>query len=692
MKKEIAIILASFAAGLLCCYAAPAETFKLHKLFSPHMVLQREKPVRIFGTAAPGDSVKVTFAGKTKTAAADVSGDWLAEFPAVKAGTGYTIEVTGADPQKKVIMKDVAVGEVWLCSGQSNMQMAVMGGSPYWRAANAEVEVKNANWPEIREFHVTHVFSPGKEKNALSGKEWLVCNPRNVRGFTAFGYFFARQLYRDLKVPIGIIHAAYGGSRIMAWMPNEAFAPAGETRVLKDVEAAGKFLGGKPPQAVIQELDKKIVPWVKKFNNAAPEKTKAASEWKNPDFDDSGWQSWNPDKTRVEKKPQVTWYRNSFSSIPADYAKGNNSLLFIPSYIGTSQVYLNGKLVAETDVLKPLDRMWKSRPVRLKPGVVVPGKNVVAIRLSDYGTGATRFKDVNYTHLTKGRSGRTFDAKNWKMKTEYTVDTVKTGPCPPLYDSSIASRNFPGTLFNGMIAPLVKYPVRGVLWYQGEGDAYDTRGYYFRQKAMIDAWRKRLHNLEMPFILVQLAGYERHCPGKRLPDNFWQKLSPGGNYAWAVLRETQAAIGNLPDVGLITAIDVGDSSDVHPRDKQTLGLRAAKEAERLAYGRKIVSRGPAFRNMKIEGNKIRIFFDNIGGGLTTKDGKAPNAFAIAGKDDKFVWADAVIDGSSVVVSSPKVADPVKVRYAWITFRPDLNLCNKEGFPAFPFRTDAPEYK
>ena len=201
-----------------------------------------------------------------------------------------------------------------------------------------------------------------------------------------------------------------------------------------------------------------------------------------------------------------------------------------------------------------------------------------------------------------------------------------------------------------------------------------------------------MNNLKMPFILVQLAGFERHCPNKRLPDDFWRKLTPNTNHAWTRLRETQAAIGNLPDVGLITAIDVGDSSDVHPRDKQTLGLRAAKEAERLVYGRKIVSRGPAFRNMKIEGDKIRIYFDNIGGGLTTKDGKAPNAFAIAGKNGKFVWADAVIDGSSVVVSSPKVADPVKVRYAWITFRPDLNLCNKEGFPAFPFRTDAPEYK
>ena len=691
MKKQIVFILAGMILGGILSQAAPAQKFTVHKLFSPHMVLQREKPIHVFGTAAPGESVNVTLAGSTVTAAADKSGNWLAEFPPMKAGTGYVIEISGADPQKKVVLNDVAVGEVWLCSGQSNMAMAVMGGR-YWRAANAEEEVKNANWPEIREFHVTLALSPGKEKDALSSGKWLVCNPQNVKGFSALGYFFARQLYKDLKVPIGIIHASAGATRIMAWMPNEAFGPAKQASALEDIKAVKKLIGDKSPKEIKHTLDKKIVSWIKKFNASAPEKTKAAVEWKNPDYDDSGWQSWTPDKTRSENTPQVIWYRNTFSSIPAGYAEGTGALLFIPSFVGTSQVYLNGKLVAETDVLKPLDRKWKSRPVWLKPGYIVPGKNVVAIRLSYYGTGKTRFEDVNYTRLTKGKSGRTFDAKNWKMKTEYTVDAAQTGPCPSLYDKIIVSPNFPGTLFNGMIAPLAKYPVRGFLWYQGEGDAYDTHGYYFRQQAMIDAWRKRRHNLEMPFILVQLAGYERHCPSKRLPDNFWRKLSPGGNYAWAVLRETQGEIGKLPNVGLVTAIDVGDSSDVHPRDKQTLGLRAAKEAERLVYGKKIVSRGPTFKNMKIEGDKIRIYFDNIGGGLTTKDGKAPNAFAIAGKDGKYVWADTVINGNTVVVSSPDISSPAKVRYAWVTFRPDLNLCNKEGFPAFPFRTDMPEYK
>ncbi len=692
MKKGTAIILASFAAGLLCCHAAPAGKFTVNKLFSPHMVLQREKPVKIFGTADPGDSVKVTLAGKTVTATANTSGQWLAEFPAMKAGTGYTLEVAGGNPQKKVILKDVAVGEVWLCSGQSNMQMPVLTRSPIWRAANAEEEAKNANWPEIREFHVTRNWSPGRELDYLKGTRWAVCNPQNVRTFSAYGYFFARQLYKDLQVPIGIIHSSFGGTNIMAWMPRESFVPAGQEAVKNKIEKAVKALANRTPEEFKRDFDKNYIPWINKFNAAAPDKSKAAAAWKNPDFDDSNWQTWTPDKVNSAKKPHVVWYRNTYSSIPASYA-GGAAILCVPAFVGTAEVYLNGKLAGRTDVLKPLHSIHKNYSFKLPDGMVVSGKNVVAVRISDYGLGITKFNDVNYTRIAQGRSGRTFDAKRWKMKTEYTADTDKIGKCPELYDSGITTWGYPGTLFNGMIAPLTQYPIRGVLWYQGESDAYFSGAYYPKHRELIKSWRQRWNSPHMPFIVTQLAGIENHTPMKRLPDGFWKQYSPAKAAGVAAnLREVQGEIGKLPNVGLVTAIDVGDHSDVHPRDKQTIGFRAAKEAERFVYGKKIVSRGPAFKTMKIEGDKIRIYFDNIGGGLATKDGKAPNVFAIAGKDGKFVWADAVIDGNTVVVSSPEVPAPANVQYAWVKFRPDLNLVNKAGFPAFPFRTDAPEYK
>lgn len=689
MKNVIALVLMLFIANLCHCHERPTDKFTVNKLFSSHMVLQRGKPIRVFGTAKPGDSVTVSLAGKKVTTTTDASGDWLAEFPAMKAGTGYSLEITGPAQKGKLVFSDVAIGEVWLCSGQSNMGISVWSKNPNLCAANPEEEVKNANWPLIREFRVPMLLSPGEEKKDFTQTSWKVCNPENVKPFSALGYFFARQLYKDLKAPIGVIHSSWGGTNIKAWMPREAFTPAGETRALDDIANAVKTLGGMEPKEFARERDKEINAWVKKFVDVGREARKASETWKNPDFDDSEWTSWTGEQTTSEHALRVVWYRNTINNIPASYA-GKETRLAIPSFVGASEVYLNGKLVGKTDALKPIDRMWTSRSFNVPAGIVVPGKNVVVIRLCYYGSGITKF-NKNYSRISCGGSGRPLSPKKWKTKTEYTVDTAKIGKCPPLYDKIITSPNFAGALFNSMIAPLTRYPVRGFLWYQGEADTYSPPRYYPKQRELINSWRKRWKEPELPFILVQLAGFWRHCPHKRLPDNFWKTLKPSTDN-WIALREVQGEIGKLPYVGLITAMDVGDHSDVHPRDKQTLGFRAAKEAERLAYGQNIVSRGPTYRGMKIEGDKIRIYFDELGGGLVTKDEKTPHAFSIAGKDGKYVWADAIIDGDTVIVSSPKATKPANVRYAWARFRPDLNLQNKEGFPAFPFRTDAPEYK
>jgi len=451
------------------------------------------------------------------------------------------------------------------------------------------------------------------------------------------------------------------------------------------------MLNNCSPEDVARKFEGKFKPWLERFHAASPEKTKAAACWKDFNFDDSNWKCWNPDLPDSGQCPQIIWYRNTIDAIPAAYTNVE-IVLSVPAFVGTGEVYLNGKPVGNTDILKPLNSIHKSYSFNVPAGIVIPGKNDVAIRLCDYGLCVTKFKDVNFTRISMGASGKGFNAKSWKTKTEYTADIATIGKCPDLYDSGIISHGFPGALFNGMIAPLTRYPIRAVLWYQGESDSYFAASYYPKHRELIKSWRERWHNPEMPFILVQLAGCERVSPANRLHDDYWKQYQPiSNNGAVTHLREVQGNIGKLPHVGLITAIDVGDHSDVHPRDKQTLGFRAAQEAERLAYGYDIVSRGPTYRDMKVEGNKIRISFDYIGGGLVSKDGAPPHAFAIAGKDGKFVWAAAIIDGDTVVVSSPEVAEPVNVRYAWVTFRPDLNLCNKDGLPAFPFRTDAPKY-
>jgi len=256
----------------------------------------------------------------------------------------------------------------------------------------------------------------------------------------------------------------------------------------------------------------------------------------------------------------------------------------------------------------------------------------------------------------------------------------------------------PATLFNGMINPWLKYPVRGVIWYQGCSNA-GSADYYPLLKLMIDDWSAQWKDPKMSFLMVQLAGFELQTPSNRLPEDYWRCVPPKNTVEFALTREIQAEMLKFPNIGLAVAMDVGDQSDIHPRDKKTLGFRLAKEAGRVVYGSKELSQGPTFETMKVAGGIVRVFFKNVGKGLSTKDGKKPGAFAIAGDDKEFVWADAVIapstgsgqDGNTVIVSSPQVKTPQHVRYAYVSFRGDVNLCNKDGFPAIPFRSDKPDY-
>lgn len=270
---------------------------------------------------------------------------------------------------------------------------------------------------------------------------------------------------------------------------------------------------------------------------------------------------------------------------------------------------------------------------------------------------------------------------------EFAVDPAVIGfrPLPEPPHSSV-----PATLFSGMIAPWTKFPIRGILWYQGCHNVGES-DYYRLHRFLIRDWRSRWNNPAMPFLLVQLAGYANGSPEHPLPDDFWKKQPPINDVSIALTREIQAEMQRLPGVGLATAIDIGEHSDIHPRNKQTLAWRLCREALRVAYGSRELSQGPIFDSMKIEGNSIRVFFRNVGRGLATSDGNPPGAFAVAGEDGKLAWADARIDGDTVVVSSPTVKAPRIVRYGYVTWRGDLNLCNKNGFPALPFRSDKPFY-
>ena len=665
-----------------------ADTFTLHKVFSSHMVLQRQTPLRISGTAEANKSVLVRFNGKTREALADQNGEWVAEFPAMEAGGPYELTVEGRDKSRTIRLDDILIGEVWLCSGQSNMQMPVKGGR-FWQVRNSDEEVKNASHPQLRLYEVKRVVSPGKIRTETDGSSWRACTPESVRQFSAAAYFFGRQLQKDLGVPVGLIHASWGGTPIEPWISESAYEKANRheieaIRFAKAPSAEQKERLRKSQEKVQRQMDR----WTERFLQSDPMRSREAQAWKHPSYDDSAWSASEKPAPFPDHIDGVGWYRHSVE-IPASLA-GRDMILHLGVVDDCDETFFNGVSVGQTDTRTP--GYWTAQRVYPIPGnLVKAGKNVIAIRAIDHFS-AGGFSRPGYLKV-KDSGEKISIAKNWKFKLEFAVDPKKIGPRPvlPAYHQNLKSPSFPATLFNSMIAPWTRYPIRGVIWYQGCSNA-GSMDYYPLHKLLINDWRRQWNNPEMPFVLVQLAGFEKHTPVNRLPDDYWRKKAPMESVPYALTREIQAEMLKLPFTGMAVAMDVGDHSDIHPADKQTVGFRLAKEAERVAYHAKGVSQGPMYAGMKAENGKIRVFFKNTGKGLTTKDGKAPGAFAIAGKDGKYVWADAVIDGDTVVVSSKSVKDPVNVRYGWVQYCGDVNLCNRDGFPASPFRSDKPEYR
>ncbi len=677
MKK-----LLNAVAVLLLAFAAQAEV-KLDPVFTSNMVLQQQRPIRFFGTADPGSEVKVEFNGKTVTAKAGGQGQWTAEFPAMKAGsTAYTVKVS--DGKNKIELQDVLIGEVWFCSGQSNMQMPV--GQKYsrgWSALNCEQEVANAKYPEIRYAFQRLVQSHLKELPASygAGQGWVKCSPETAYYFSAAAYFFGRQLHQELKVPVGLINASWGGTRIETWISDagyKTFGPASDFQTLErfrmDDEAKKKY-----EEAESKRFSEGVREWHKLFAAAGAEAKAKAQGWAAADLDDSSWKK--ASTAGKNGKYIVRWLRNHFK-LPAGY-KGKKVTLAIPKPGEKVDVYLNGTRVAgwEADVPESEKKVRVDlAPDRFNQN----GDNVLAIRAEYYHNGGWWSQINNILRDTRLNWIRL--NKNWKMEDEFACTSAQTGKrvAPPSVNYPYYSQQFYSNLYNGMTAAWTRLPVRGVIWYQGCSNNGSDH-YYPLHKTLIADWRARWNQPEMPFLIVQLAGYE---PARA---KNWQTSDPNKPSGYALTRDIQQQMLKIPNVGLACAIDIGEADCIHPGNKQDVGKRLALEALRIAYGKNIISRGPLFDHATPEKGAIRVFFKYADNGLKTSDGKAPGAFAVAGADGKFVWAEAKIDGKTVVVSSPEVKEPKFVRYAYAGYRGDCNLQNTEGLPAYPFRSDAYNY-
>ena len=670
-----------------------AEKFTVHKVFGDHMVLQRDVPIRIGGTAEPGKAVKVTIGENSAFAVADEHGKWRTDLPAMEAGGPYTVLVEGGPTAQPVRFDDVLIGEVWLCSGQSNMEMPVWSGRQFWNSLNGDREAARANNPKIRLFNTNQrrSVSPGIEREEIAGPGWTLATPEAVKPFSALGYYFGRRLQQDLNVPIGLINSSWGGTPIESWISADGYRSAGRTRELEKIATAG--LTRAEVEKKMQELWKKnardFSAWEKRFYEYGAGETAQAALWKTPAYNDSGWTDCAIPAAFDSDVDGVMWFRRTMD-IPAAWA-GKDLQLFLGTIDDCDETYFNGVKVGSIGTETP--EYWaKARKYTIPGKLVRVGRNVIAVRVSDmFGDGGLMGPaNTVYLRLASSPDGKISLADNWKSKLEFKVDLAKIGarPEPPSLTGGRDS-HFPATLYNSMIAPWTVYPIRGVIWYQGESNSGRYKDYMILHPLLIKDWREKWNNPEMPFLFVQLAAFERHSPKQPGPADFWVNRKPSDSN-WPKLREVQTATLAIPNTGMAVAIDIGDPFDIHPADKQTLAYRMAREAERIAYGSKAVSAGPLYKSMKIRDGKVILSFDNVGSGLVANGGELAS-FAIAGKDGKFVWAQAKIDGDNVVVWSDSVKNPVAVRYAWSGYPGNANLYNKEGFPASPFRTDQPDY-
>jgi sialate O-acetylesterase len=619
---------------------------KVSSLFSNHMVLQQQMQIPVWGTARPLSTIQVVLAGFTATTITDNEGNWMVYLPSMNAGGPFSLHIIG---DQEIHINDVMIGEVWIASGQSNMEWAMNEGV----GPNTQKEIAEADYPAIRYFLVEK--SPfSVPRQMLSKGSWAVCSPETVGKMSAVGYSFAREMFRKDNVAVGVICSYWGATRIEAWTSSEmlqSFSPY--TKIVEMTETDTVRWNQLVKQSIHNEYLRDSIA------NVANEGVKANVHLK--DFNDDSWPTVkfpvNMDKMKLPRYWGFVWLRKKFN-FPVGQ-ENQDYTVNLTINCRNVNMYLNGNPVDYS-----VDPVSKKKVYKIRGEQFNRPDNVLAIRMLVYwGYAVIGLPgDVAYMVSSDGKTRISLEG-DWKFN---------SGMEPELPQRQDYNNQF-SVLFNGMIAPLVPYGIRGVIWYQGEQNAVNAKQYRTLFPMMINDWRIRWKQGYFPFLFVQLANYQQ------------RKEYPSEDQ-WADLREAQLMTLNLPQTGMAVAIDLGEANDIHPKNKLPVGYRLFLAAQKVAFNRDIVYSGPIYDTLYIEGSRIRLKFKSTGSGLVSRDGQPLKSFAIADSDRKFVWANAVIEGNDVIVSSSKISKPVAVRYAWDT-NPDATLYNMEGLPASPFRTD-----
>ena len=624
-----------------------AAQVRLPRLVSDGMVLQRDADVAVWGWARPGEVVAVSFLGKNYRATTSPAGQWRVQLPRLQPGGPFEMNIAASN---QLTIKNILVGDVWLCSGQSNME------TPMSRLRDKFPDViAQATNPNIRQFEVPLTYAFQRPRADVTGGKWTAADPQTVLQFSGVAYFFAKEINAKYHVPVGIIKDAVGGSPAEAWLSADAL------RQFPSYEQQGaRYKDSSLVAGIRQRESAAVANWYQQVHQADQGEARGQQKWSAPDHDASGWATMKvpgywADQTPLGSVNGVVWFRKEIE-VPAGMA-GAPARLELGTLVDADSTYINGQLVGTTGYQYP------PRKYDVKPGVLKAGKNVVVVRLISNGGRGGFTSDKNY-QLTA--NGQVLDLRGtWQYKLGATM-TPTPGTTTFQYQ--------PGGLYNGMIAPVLPYGIKGVLWYQGESNTGHPQDYQALMTSLIGDWRKQFAQPALPFLYVQLA-------------NFMATKAEPGESGWAAVRDAQRRTLGVPHTGMAVITDVGEWNDIHPLDKQTVGHRLALAAYQVAYGEaNVVAAGPLFQGMKTAGNRVTLRFASTGGGLVAKGGPLAG-FAVAGADNKFVWAQARIEGNKVVVWSDQVPQPVAVRYAWADNPTTANLINREGLPASPFRTD-----
>lgn len=620
-------------------------------MFSSDMVLQQGIKAPVWGIAQPESKVTIQLNHKTVVTKSGSDGKWLVKLPVQKIGGPYKIVVSNGNDTITLI--NVMVGEVWVCSGQSNMEMPV---GDWGKVNNYEKEIASANFPDIRLMHLKKSASntPEEEPELYNKEQWQPCTPATISRFSAAAYFFAKNIYARHHIPIGLIQATYGGTVAEGWVSSTSL------KTMPDFTNAVHEIEMHPQKEVMQQYNSKLQYWLQNIDSRDSGYLQSNPISAGNNVNVSSWRAMTLpayfDEAGLPDFYGVVWFKKKIVVSEKDE---NKELKINIGSIGDEDIaFFNGKEIGRAKL--PGKRIYT-----IPSFLVQKGQNFLTIRLIIYRKYANIYGEAERFSILTGTGGTISLAGEWYFKIGYTNPSL----LPP---DAADEPNRATVLHNAMINPIIPYGIRGIIWYQGEYNVGRALQYKTLFPLLITDWRKQWHQGNFPFYFVQLANYNA-------VDSL-QKASE-----WAELREAQTSALKLPNTAMAVAIDLGEAKEIHPKNKQDLGARLALIARAKLYGERIAYAGPLYHSHIVKGNTIKIKFTQTAGELQTKGDTRVKGFSIAGEDNIFHCATATIKGSVVTILSPKVSKPKAVRYGWAD-NPVCNLYNRVGLPAIPFKT------